>query len=66
MNYDTHTHTCILTTPILATGLDVNGLLKYAALSADTVGEEAIDVVLGEDTASLLFVCAHSVQSSVS
>ncbi|WIA34892.1 hypothetical protein OEZ86_013179 [Tetradesmus obliquus] len=27
-------------------GVDVNGLIKYAALSADIVGEEAIDLVL--------------------
>jgi magnesium-transporting ATPase (P-type) len=36
---------CVTHTP-LPTGADVNGLVKYAALSADVVGEEAIDLVL--------------------
>jgi hypothetical protein len=36
----------ILWPPVLSAGVDVNGLVKYAALSADVVGEEAIDLVL--------------------
>lgn len=38
------------------TGLDVNALLKYGALSADIVAEEAIDLV-GCDACVCVCVC---------